>query len=312
MIGSGLKKLARENGMTIAHGVAYGSLQGYAATLSEGAGYKLLSITGKIADPGILSSALGKVNLREMYRVMDWYVFPDAISVKFLDNPGTMSKIRAFIPWFIARLQENGVETMNTCPGCGCEVGQGRWVLINGIAYHMHEACKEKAVREVQDANHEEKENRTGSYGTGAVGAVIGALLGAVVWAIVLRAGYVASVVGLLIGWLAEKGYTLLKGKIGKAKVIILAAAVILGVVVGTYGALVFETIELINDGTFAGLAVSEAPGFVLDLLEFSPELRSEVITNVLMGLVFAGLGVYTILKKAGAEASGSKVIELQ
>ena len=38
MIGSGLKKLAQENGMTVSNGVAYGSLQGYAATLSQGRG----------------------------------------------------------------------------------------------------------------------------------------------------------------------------------------------------------------------------------------------------------------------------------
>lgn len=45
MIGIGLKKLASENNMTVASGVAYGDLHGYAATLSEGAGYKLLVIT---------------------------------------------------------------------------------------------------------------------------------------------------------------------------------------------------------------------------------------------------------------------------
>ena len=39
MIGSGLKKLANENGMKVAHGVAYGSLRSYAATLSEGTLY---------------------------------------------------------------------------------------------------------------------------------------------------------------------------------------------------------------------------------------------------------------------------------
>ena len=39
LIGSGLKKLAKEYGMTVS-GVAYGSLGGFAATLSEGAGFK--------------------------------------------------------------------------------------------------------------------------------------------------------------------------------------------------------------------------------------------------------------------------------
>ena len=51
MVSMGLKKLASENNMTVASGVAYGALHGYAATLSEGAGYKLLVITTKFTDP---------------------------------------------------------------------------------------------------------------------------------------------------------------------------------------------------------------------------------------------------------------------
>lgn len=312
MIGSGLKKLAKENGMNVSHGVAYGSLQGYAATMSEGSGYKRISFSGKVPDPNSLGTALGQVDLRASFRVVEYRVSPTSITVVFQDNPGTMKMIRGFIDWFVPVLKQFNVGMLNVCPNCGCELGQGRWFMMSGIAYYMHEACKAKVVQDVQDADQEEKESRTGSYGIGAIGAAIGALLGAVVWAVVLSFGYVASLAGLLMGWLADKGYTLLKGKIGKAKVAILAAAVVLGVLVGTYGALIIETITLINDGTFAGLAVSEAPGFVLDLLEFSPELREQVIINVVMGLAFAALGVYSILKKANDDASGTKVVDLQ
>ena len=38
MVGSGLKKLANEYGMTVSNGIAYGSLGGYAATMDEGSG----------------------------------------------------------------------------------------------------------------------------------------------------------------------------------------------------------------------------------------------------------------------------------
>lgn len=38
MIGSALKKLAKEYDMTVDKGIAYGSLGGFAATLSEGPG----------------------------------------------------------------------------------------------------------------------------------------------------------------------------------------------------------------------------------------------------------------------------------
>ncbi len=38
MIGSALKKFAAENGLTVSDGLARGNYQGYAITLSEGAG----------------------------------------------------------------------------------------------------------------------------------------------------------------------------------------------------------------------------------------------------------------------------------
>lgn len=44
MIGSGLRKLAAAQGLQVAHGVAYGPLKGYCATLSEGSGYKQITL----------------------------------------------------------------------------------------------------------------------------------------------------------------------------------------------------------------------------------------------------------------------------
>ena len=67
------------------------------------------------------------------------------------------------------------------------------------------------------------------------LGMAAGAALGAVVWAIVLSFGYIASLVGLLIGFLAEKGYSLCKGRQGKGKIAILILAVVFGVVLGTF-----------------------------------------------------------------------------
>ena len=50
MIGSGLKKLAKEQGMSVAQGVAFGTLRGYAATLSEGMGFKTVAVTTRLEE----------------------------------------------------------------------------------------------------------------------------------------------------------------------------------------------------------------------------------------------------------------------
>ena len=176
----------------------------------------------------------------------------------------------------------------------------------------MHEACAEKTKRTIMETEETEKEQRQGSYGTGAVGALLGSVLGSIVWALVLNMGYMASLVGLLIGWLAEKGYNLLKGKQGKGKVVILILAVIIGVLLGTFAAETFSVIGMINDGELYDLSVGDAPGLVMVLLLYDAEYRGAILGNVLMGLLFAGLGVFGLLKKAGDAAAGTKIIDLE
>lgn len=116
MIGSGLKKFAQENGMKVAKGVAYGSLQGYAATLSEGSGYKQIVFATKFADVAQRDQMLNEVNqvnIQRTYRVQNLNIAPNAIQVVFMDNPGTMKKINEFIAWFLPLLRQYGATSAN-------------------------------------------------------------------------------------------------------------------------------------------------------------------------------------------------------
>lgn len=315
MIGSAFKKLAQANGMKVSHGVAYGSLQGFAATLSEGSGYKQIVFTTKFSDPAqqdALLEAARQADVTKNYRVQAMNVAPDAIQIVFMDNPGTMKKIEAFLTWFLPLLRQSGATAYNVCTECGCDITAGRWLLVNGVAYYLHDACAEKSKRDIATTEQAEKEQRTGSYGMGILGAFLGAAVGAIVWALVLNLGYVAALVGLLIGWLADKGYTLLKGKQGKGKVVILIAAIIFGVVLGTLTADFFTIMDLINTGELVGLTVADIPTFIIDLLRTEPEYLTATLSNVGLGLVFAALGVFALLRKAGAEVADAKVIDLE
>lgn len=129
MIGSGLKKLAQENGMKVAKGVAYGSLQGFAATMSEGAGFKQIVFTTKFADPAqqdALLKVMNEANVSATYRVQSLNIAADGVQVVFLDNPGTMKKIHAFLDWFIPLLRQAGATAANICTECGCDITAGQ------------------------------------------------------------------------------------------------------------------------------------------------------------------------------------------
>lgn len=315
MVGSGLKKLAGEYGMKIASGVAYGNLGGFAATLSEGSGWKQVVFATQFSDPvkkTQFMDAVQQVNAQKQYRVQNLGVGPRSIQVVFLDNPGTMKKIREFLDWFLPLLMEYGATGIHTCTECGCDLTAGRWILVSGVAYYLHDSCADKVIREIEADNTQRKEEATGSYVSGLIGALLGSAVGAVAWAIVLNLGYVASIVGLLIGWLAEKGYRLLKGRQGKAKVAILIVAIVLGVLLGTIGGDALSLAQMMGSGELPGFVLADIPWFLATMWAESPEYRSGMISNIGMGLLFAALGVWVILRKAGKEVADTKVVELK
>lgn len=315
MIGSALKKLAKENGMQVAHGVAYGAYRGFALTTCEGSGWKSFTFSTRIADPAAedtLKRKLNEVDVKRTYRVQSIEIGARMISIVFLDNPGTMKKIHAFLDWFMPLLEESGATKINTCNECGCEMmGDDGWVLIDGVAHHMHMACKDKVKRELSADEQQRREEDNGSYISGAVGAVLGALVGGIVWAVVLLIGYVASIVGLLIGFLSERGYNLLKGKQGKGKIVILVIAIILGVIFGNIAADAIDLALAIGRGELYDLTYGDIPSLILFLLVEDPEYLRAVLGNCGLGLVFAGLGVFGILRKTKKEVSGIRVIDL-
>lgn len=310
MIGSGLKKFAKEKGMQIAHGIAFGSLGGYAASLCEGAGYKQVTFSTRVMDPAkgdSLRAEIDKVDVRRVYRVEGLNMTARFIQVRFQDNPGTMKKIYAFLDWFLPLLERAEATQMGVCVECGCEVSAGRWVLVDGVAHYLHDSCAQKILREIEADNTQRKAQDNGNYLTGLLGALGGAVIGAVLWAIVLNMGYVASLVGLVIGWLAEKGYNLLKGRQGKGKVAILIVAVVVGVLLGTFGAEAITVAGMIADGELWGLTMGDIPWVILSVLAGNPEYRTAILANIAMGLFFAGLGVFALLRKTGQDVSGMK-----
>lgn len=315
MIGSAFKKLAAEYGMKVDHGVAYGILQGYAATMCEGSGWKRIVFSTRFLDPvqkTMFMDAIQAVDVKKEYRVTSLTVTPDGVLVDFYDNPGTMPKIRGFLAWFLPLLQQHQATAWNVCPECGYEVATGKWMLNNGVASYMHDACAAKAVRDVEGSNERRKQEDEGTYLKGAIGAGLGALLGAVVWAIVLLLGYVASIVGVLIGWLANKGYDLLHGKKAKGKVVILIIAVILGVVIGTLGAEAVSCAIEISQYPESGLTYADVPAVILVTLLESPEYGAYLVKNIGMGLLFAALGVYWLVFRTAKEVADEKIVELK
>ena len=111
MIGTGLKKLANENGMKVANGLAYGTFRGYSAAFWDGSGTKTMMLSTSIRDVDAKSeffSRLGQVNYQKEYRVRELTTMDDGIVVVFNDTVGTLKKMDEFFNFFFPILDACG------------------------------------------------------------------------------------------------------------------------------------------------------------------------------------------------------------
>lgn len=152
-------------------------------------------------------------------------------------------------------------------------------------------------AQDVQD----NKGNITG----GIVGALLGSTIGAVAWTLVGMLGYIASIIGFLIAFLADKGYDLLKGRQGTIKMIVLIICVVLAVGAGTLGTYVW-TIHNEYNTQLAELSdlerntyeIPTEAEFMEELLSDS-EVQGETLKDAGLGLVFGIMGSFGMIKAA-------------
>lgn len=315
MVGSGIKKLAKENDLKVASGVAYGNLYGFASTFSEGNGYKRLVIVTQFPDPEAERWLKSEINQRKTdreFRVQSINFSVKYIDIIFKDAAGTMKKINAFIEWFYPLLKQAGANKCKICAECGQVMERGTWNLIDGIAYPMHKDCAIQVKNDLMVEHETERAQRTGSYLTGLIGGIIGAAIGAALWAGVYYMGYMASIVGFVIGILAERGYTLLKGKKGSVKVAILIILVIAGVIVGTLAGEWLTLFKMMKEGEIIGYTTKDLLPALLDAIEQDEEATAILLKNVGMGILFAALGVFALIRKTAKETAPTKVKDLE
>ena len=159
----------------------------------------------------------------------------------------------------------------------------------------------------------EMQEQRTSLIG-GIFGALIGSAIGAVVWAVVGLMGYVAAIVGVLIAFLAAKGYDLLKGPQGVVKMVVLCLCLVLAVGAGTVGTAVWN-VHTAYQEEVNSLSAFERQYYdiptekeIMELTFADSEVQGELLRNFGMGLLFGVLGAYGIIfgskKKTAAQVN--------
>lgn len=299
MVGSAIKKFANEVGLKLGGGVAYGVWGGYMLTLVDGMDIKKASFSCAVTDDVAqkLNASLNEKSFKKQYRISHAEVRRESVTIVFVDTVGTMKKVKACLEVLPSILMQCGAIGDGFCTACGNNIDAGapqNIVLINGVAHRIHSECA-ASVNERSELEQVVHKTEDKNLARGVIGALAGALLGGVVWGVAYYFNWFIAVIGVLIAFLAKKGYELLGGKVCKAKTVVIMIATAIGAIFGQVMG-DFAVIAMEIQGT--EYLISDIPFLYIYILSDNPEALSGTLINLVMGLLFAFLGAYLILKK--------------
>lgn len=308
MIGKVLKKFASQNNLTVAHGVVYGSYQGYLVTMSEdsSANIKYLAVAVRPENEEqatALREFLEKEEWKKLYRLTAAEYKNAYIRLTFGGAYGLAKKMTEFAALLTLKLAELSVPAMQRCSYCGEEYNGSMpaTVLANGVALYMHDSCVERINTEAEQMHEESKKG--GSFALGTVGALLGAIVGAIPWAIAYYFGWFVGIFGFLIGFASQKGYELFHGKKTRLKALVILVFTVFGVIFANVAAVV---LSLYLDPEIT-LTLPQCVELFRVVCETNDEAMRSVIADIVLGLVFAMIGIYSVIRDVFRDSSKNK-----
>lgn len=311
MLNSKIKKFAQENGLTVAHGVAYGYFNDYLLTLSQDSG-DVTAVFAVTVPNEIYVGAIKDGLVDRDFKTEHLIRFVQADSIKvtvdFAGSAGAVvKKLSCALTAITEILRECGALGKGYCPYCRQPVsGTEEMYLINGMAMQLHSGCLESLKSDFSERT--EAAKTSGSVLTGTVGAALGAIVGAIPWAVASFLGWVVAYLGFVISLASCKGYELLHGKETRVKGIIVLIMSVLAVVLAEY---VTMLVMLMRE--YPGTPLSTCITGLNTVIMYDKEVQAELIKNLVIGWLFAVLGMYPIIKSifTNVKQTSGEIIKL-
>lgn len=179
-----------------------------------------------------------------------------------------------FLAEFSAFLNSRGYSS--SCTACGAKEGLIN-VLRNDVVKEVCESCYEALCTSTEQI----KQHRaaTGSYLTGAIGAVLGGLIGIFAWVAFAFIGFISALSGLIMAYLSFKFYQLFKGKQAKGMLFIIIAVLIVFTYFGVIASQIVierDYLESIGMNAFDSFVFLSSVPFVLPF-EYTAELWGQI-----------------------------------
>ncbi len=335
MIGSGLKKLGKEHGLTPFKGKLIGNLGGFPAVLWEGAGFKAMVLNlGDIREENAgqpVSPATLLTKPEKEYRIQQYASSGPFLRVTFFDNPGTMKRIQSYISTELPVLRLHGFTGAERCSQCH-EPMNGEQPLLYTMGdvcpMSVHSACAGALEASHSQAEQEDRAlmpsaEKPRSSPLAPLGALLGGIVGCVPWVLIGLLGFIAAYAAMLIGLGANFGHKLFGGQPGKAR---MALVIIITLLLVPVAQMAGEAASLAKDIVTGDLqkswdmerdelTVEDTLPILRSILQH-PEGRAEFMKvfmkNLMMGYLFAGLGVWSLWRRLSSENLPQKMPALQ
>lgn len=300
MVGSGIKKFGNINNLRVISGSMTGNYKGYFINLDEGLGFKRIAIAAYLKDKQELYSQLqSEIRTIGTMNIISVNNTDNCIEVIFRDNLALKKKYYVILDYIVDKLRENNIIGNDYCSVCGEVLESKNYSLakMSPIIMPVHNDCLDSFNNSIEDKKasiEEEEKNNNKSYLKGFVGAIIGGLIGTIPWIILYQMGYVAAYAAVLIGIGANYGYKIMGGSNGSSRMPIIFVSILF--VFGA-GLLIQYYTEIFIAFYDDGITVSELPQAFLFLLENEPEYKSAIVSNTLMSILFAGIGIFGYIR---------------
>ena len=287
--------------------MAYGEYRQYLLTFSEGMGWKKVVIGVSLRNE--TSKAAVQVFLmdqkfRSSHRITEVLIEDSAVTLIFQDTMGTVKVIRNTVEGVLDKFTELNIKGIGFCNYCGQAFAGGdkEKILYNEKVLYMHTGC----------VGHLSAGVNAGAEEIKSEGSVAGGTVGAVPWAVAYYFGWFVGWLGFLIGLAAKKGYELFKGKDTKAKAVVISIVVFLTVIFAEYVTLLIGCWSEFSDAPqwlAGGFSFGDVVEYVNAIVLRNREIQISMITDILIGWLFAGLGIFSMVRDIfkGAKAATAR-----
>lgn len=145
------------------------------------------------------------------------------------------------------------------------------------------------------------------NIGRGALLALLTVPAGVAVWVLVWGMGFIASIVGFGVAFLALRLYVWGAGRISRAGALVVLAVTVVTLLLAFFGGIVYDA--ALGLGQLGGMSTWQAfthPGFWPTFSTLLPEALPEYLPDFGLASAFGALGAFTTLRSAFAVAEAA------